>query len=69
MGYSGAWGKLLHEKNLKLKNLWHCPFKGAVQGLDQNIQLGLESIRNAFSQVSYLGIAKSQSCRVSVATT
>jgi hypothetical protein len=27
LGYSGAWGKLIHEKNLKLKILWHCPFK------------------------------------------
>ncbi len=24
---SGAWGKVIHEKNLKQKNLWHCPFK------------------------------------------
>jgi hypothetical protein len=27
MGYSGAWGELIHEKNLKLKISWHCPFK------------------------------------------
>ncbi len=27
MRYSGAWGKLIHEKNLKSKILWHCPFK------------------------------------------
>jgi hypothetical protein len=27
MGYSGAWEKLNHEKNLKSKILWHCPFK------------------------------------------
>jgi hypothetical protein len=25
--YSGAWGKLIHEKNLKSKISWHCPFK------------------------------------------
>jgi hypothetical protein len=24
--YSGAWGNLIHEKNLKLKSSWHCPF-------------------------------------------
>ncbi len=24
MGYSGAWGKLIHEKNLKSKISWHC---------------------------------------------
>jgi hypothetical protein len=27
MGYSGAWRELIHEKNLKLKISWHCPFK------------------------------------------
>jgi hypothetical protein len=26
-GYSGAWGKLFHEKNLKMKISWYCPFK------------------------------------------
>ncbi len=29
MGYSGAGGKLIHEKNLKSKISWHCPFKFA----------------------------------------
>jgi hypothetical protein len=28
---SGAWGKVIHEKNLKQKILWHCPFKGTVR--------------------------------------
>ncbi len=27
MEYSGAWEKLIHEKNLKSKFSWHCPFK------------------------------------------
>ncbi len=27
MGYSVAGGKLIHEKNLKSKISWHCPFK------------------------------------------
>jgi hypothetical protein len=26
--YSGAWGKLINEKNQKSKISWHCPFKG-----------------------------------------
>ncbi len=26
MVYSGAWGKMIHEKHQKLKILWHCPF-------------------------------------------
>jgi hypothetical protein len=29
MGYSGAWGKLIHEKDQKSKFSWHCLFKGA----------------------------------------
>jgi hypothetical protein len=27
MEYSGAGGKLIHEKNHKQKISWHCPFK------------------------------------------
>ncbi len=27
MVYSGAGGKLIHEKNQKQKISWHCPFK------------------------------------------
>ncbi len=27
MVYSGAWGKLIHEKNKKSKISWHRPFK------------------------------------------
>ncbi len=27
MVYSGAWGKVIHEKNKKSKISWHCPFK------------------------------------------
>ncbi len=29
MVYSGAWGKLIHEKNKKSKIFWHYPFKSA----------------------------------------
>ncbi len=29
MEYSGAVGKLIHEKNQKQKISWHCPFKVA----------------------------------------
>ncbi len=31
MGYSGAGGKLIHEKNQKQKISWHCPFKYGVR--------------------------------------
>ncbi len=27
MLFSEAWGKMIHEKNLKKKISWHCPFK------------------------------------------
>jgi hypothetical protein len=30
MIYSGAWGKLIHEKNQKSKISWHCPFNGVL---------------------------------------
>ncbi len=30
MEYSGAEGKLIHEKNQKQKISWHCPFKRHV---------------------------------------
>ncbi len=30
MEYSGAGGKLIHEKNQKQKFSWHCPFNGAL---------------------------------------
>ncbi len=35
---SGAWGKVIHEKNLKQKISWHCPFK-------TNITLTLQFFR------------------------
>ncbi len=28
--YSGSWGKMIHEKNLKLKISWHCPYKTSL---------------------------------------
>jgi hypothetical protein len=33
MVYSGAWGKLIYEKNQKSKISWHCPFKGTTMAL------------------------------------
>jgi hypothetical protein len=34
MLFSGAWGKMIHEKNLKQKILWLCPFKVTESPLD-----------------------------------
>jgi hypothetical protein len=30
MAFSGAWGKLTHEENLKSKISWHCPFNSSL---------------------------------------
>ncbi len=37
MEYSGAGGKLIHEKNQKQKISWHCPFKQHVFSYQQNL--------------------------------
>ncbi len=31
MLFSGAWGKMIHEKNLMQEISWHCPFKVGIQ--------------------------------------
>ncbi len=36
MVYSGAGGKLIHEKNQKQKISWHCPFKTFVPITSKN---------------------------------
>ncbi len=36
MGYSGAGGKLIDEKNQKQKISWHCPFKPGNFKITQN---------------------------------
>ncbi len=36
MVYSGAWGKLIHKKYLKLKISWHCPLKPVTDALKLN---------------------------------
>ncbi len=41
MVFSGAWGKLIHEKNQKQKILWHCPFKLCVLIPIRNIRAKL----------------------------
>ncbi len=34
MGYSGAGGKLIDEKNQKQKISWHCPFNASLRWLN-----------------------------------
>jgi hypothetical protein len=38
---SGASGKLIHEKNLKSKISWHCPFKKVLFSLSSSQSLPL----------------------------
>ncbi len=37
MLFLGAWGKVIHEKNLKQKISWHCPFNEIGRQEDQNM--------------------------------
>jgi hypothetical protein len=50
MEYSGAWGKLIHEKNLMTKISWNCPFKQKV------------ALARGRSSTGGLSGAKSNSC-------
>jgi hypothetical protein len=45
-GIPRAWGKLIHEKNLKSKILWHCPFKAYEVN---HAVLIITSVRAAFA--------------------
>ncbi len=40
MEYSGAGGKLIHEKNQKQKISWHCPFNFYMK----SNQIGVQSL-------------------------
>ncbi len=46
MGYSGAGGKLIDNKNQKQKISWHCPFKLAIHVTRQNSGLIFLFLRN-----------------------
>ncbi len=48
MVYSGAWGKLIHEKTQQLKISWHCPFKRLIilaQFYPEIGDLGLKTLK------------------------
>ncbi len=40
MQYSGAGGKLIHQKNQKQKISWHCPFKQGLKAADYRFYIG-----------------------------
>ncbi len=48
MVYSGAWGKLIHEKNQKSKISWHCPFNFS---LSSNIPSVIAAILQVISAI------------------
>ncbi len=41
---SGAWGKVIHEKNLKQKISWHCPFKGRLDYVESLIDCAVHRV-------------------------
>ncbi len=43
---SGAWGKVIHEKNLKQKISWHCPFKTSFLYLVVSLTIGINLDKN-----------------------
>ncbi len=48
MEYSGAGGKLIHEKNQKQKISWHCPFDYAKEKamFEEFKKIGIEMYNN-----------------------
>jgi hypothetical protein len=49
---SGAWGNMIHEKNLKSKISWHCPFKGEGNHRVKKIKITLSFTRIAIGGMS-----------------
>ncbi len=49
---SGAWGKLIHEKNQRSRISWHCPFKSFVQ-----MKLGQNNFVNTICNGKFLRIS------------
>ncbi len=53
--FSGAWGKMIHEKNLKQKISWHCPFKLGILNLRPAVRLEVNHVRanSTFPRLSH----------------
>ena len=58
MEYSGAGGKLIHEKNQKQKISWHCPFKQFQCFLCTTIKY--ESAKIFWSQIGWIRIREKE---------
>jgi len=54
MGYSGAGGKMIDEKNQKQKISWHCPFNPRDRGLLQSTGKGFSPYRTGLYNFSGL---------------
>ncbi len=50
MEYSGAGGKVIHEKNQKQKISWHCPFKAGAPP----VSLAPVATEKIFNQKSFI---------------
>ncbi len=63
--YSGAWGKLIHEKKQKSKISWHCPFKGLKffnpYSILGNFSLKFQSFLNHINVTNFPQITRFQS--------
>ncbi len=56
MGYSGAWGKLIHEKNLKSKISWHCHFNNMRLTASYHLALSFIQEETASHQYRYFKV-------------
>ncbi len=56
---SGAWGKVIHEKNLKQKISWHCPFKAGRSQVYYSLDLSSTTNTQWVSQI-YLSACAEQ---------
>jgi hypothetical protein len=56
MEYSGAGGKLIHEKNQKQKISWHCPFKRFTNSVSVPVKPPNEVKMCVFKAVNYIHV-------------
>ncbi len=62
MGYSGAGGKLIHEKNQRQKISWHYPFKYRQTNLSSSTQWALLPI--TYTEAEFLDVIGTKVLRV-----
>ncbi len=62
--FSEAWGKMIHEKNLQRKILWHCPFKAKHQRTQECTDVTTHNRNNSIYKITtpFSGV-KEEICR------